>query len=65
MARRRLPVGAPLVAVAGAAVRALHPGRLVLPQLGPQLGIVVWFLAIPFGMFLNRYRPKGAERYLT
>ena len=31
----------------------------------PQLGIVVWFLAIPFGMFLNRYRPKGAERYLT
>jgi uncharacterized membrane protein len=31
----------------------------------PQLGIVMWFLAIPFGMFLNRYRPKGAERYLT
>jgi uncharacterized membrane protein len=33
--------------------------------LQPRLAIVVWFLAIPLGRFLDRRRPEGAGRYLT
>ena len=31
----------------------------------PRLAILLWFLAIPLGMLLDRYRPAGAERYVA
>jgi hypothetical protein len=31
----------------------------------PWLAILMWFLAIPLGMLLNRHRPVGAERYVA
>jgi hypothetical protein len=31
----------------------------------PWLAIALWFLAIPLGMVLNRYRPVEAARYLA
>jgi uncharacterized membrane protein len=31
----------------------------------PWLAIVMWFLAIPLGMFLGRRRPADAARYVA
>ena len=31
----------------------------------PRLAILMWFLAIPVGMLLSRYRPEGADRYMA
>jgi hypothetical protein len=31
----------------------------------PRLAILMWFLAIPLGMVLGRYRPEGAARYMA
>jgi uncharacterized membrane protein len=32
--------------------------------IAPWLGVLVWFLAAPMQVVLNRWRPAGAERYL-